>query len=157
MSNLSASVSLKFNNLPKLLGQSNYILWANAWKVAFRANRWWSIISGELKKPTAKGKEGTSSSESTSTSKSEITIDNWEVVNAQAHHMHNAAVDHTIQPNIATLDTAANAWQALKDLYNREMPNTTITILKTVLNRKLEDGASMHEHLTNFNNDWSRL
>ena len=71
--------------------------------------------------------------------------------------MLNTAVDHTILPNIATLDTAANAWQALKDLYDRETPNTTITLLKTVLNRKLEDGASMHDHLTNFNNDWSRL
>ena len=71
--------------------------------------------------------------------------------------MLNTAVDHTILPNIATLDTAANAWQALKDLYDRETPNTTITLLKTVLSRKLEDGASMHDHLTNFNNDWSRL
>ena len=76
--------------------------------MAFRANGWWSIVSGELKKPTAKGKEGTSS-ESTSTSESEITVDDWEVVNAQAHHMLNTAVDHTILPNIATLDTAANA------------------------------------------------
>ena len=88
MSEIGASVSLKFDNLPKLLGQSNYILWANAWKVAFRANRWWSIVSGELKKPTVKGKEG-SSSESASTSESEITVDDWETVNAQAHHMLN--------------------------------------------------------------------
>ena len=99
-----------------------------------------------LKKPTAKGKEGASesSSGSTSTSESEITVDGWKIDNAQAHHILNIAVDHIILHKIATLDTAANAWQALKDLYNRETPNTTVTLLKTALNRKLGDGASVH-------------
>ena len=124
MSNLSANIFLEFDNLPRLLGKSNYILWANTWKVAFQANRWWSIISGEFKKPMAKGEEGTSS-ESTSTGKLGATVNEWEVVNAQAHHMLNTAVDHTILPNIATLDTAANAWQALKDIYDCKTPNTT--------------------------------
>ena len=113
----------------------------------------WNTVSGEQKKPMAKGKGGTSSSERTSTSGSEITVDDWKIVSAQAHYMLNAAADHRILPNTATLDTAGNAWQALKDLYDRETPNTTIALLKTVLNRKLEDGASMHDHLTNFNND----
>ena len=32
--------------------------------------------------------------------------------------MLSTAVDHSVLPNIATLDTASSAWQALKDLYD---------------------------------------
>jgi len=71
--------------------------------------------------------------------------------------MLNTAVDHTILPNIANTDTAADAWKTLKDLYDRDTANTTITLLKTVLDRKLEDGTAIHDHLNSFNNDWARL
>jgi len=37
--------------------------------------------------------------------------------------------------------TDADAWKILKDLYDRETANTTISLLKTVLERKLKDGA----------------
>ena len=73
MSKIGASASLEFDNLPKLLGQSNYIPWANAWKVAFRANRWWNIVSDELEELTGEGKEGTPGN--IRTSKSEITVE----------------------------------------------------------------------------------
>ena len=102
MSKLSACVTLKFDNLPKLLEQINYVLCPNAWKAAFRANRWWSFASGKLKKPTVKGKVETSSSDSTSSSESEITVDDWEGGSQCS--------DHSILPNNSTLDTAANAW-----------------------------------------------
>lgn len=55
------------------------------------------------------------------------------------------AVSHPILSNTAILDTAANAWQALKDLYDRETANTTISLLRTVPNRKLGNEASMHD------------
>ena len=83
-----------------------------AWMVAFRANRWWYIVCGEFKKETSEGKETTSESTTGSTSESEVTVDEWEVVNPQAQQMLNTAVDHTVLPNISTLDTAANAWEA---------------------------------------------
>ena len=79
-----------------------------------------NTVSGKQKKTTAKGKEGTSSSESTSTSESEI-----------------------------TLDTAANAWQARKDQYDRETPDLTTTLLKTVLNQ----GASAHDCKRELNSE----
>jgi len=88
---------------------------------------------------------------------SQITEDKWDTVNNQAHHVPNTAVDHTILHNIASTETAAGAWKILKDLYDCETVNTTITLLKTILDRKLEDGASMHDHLNRFNNDWVRL
>jgi len=71
--------------------------------------------------------------------------------------MLNTTVDHTILPNIVSTETAAGTWKILKDLYDHETANTTLTLLKTVLDRKLEDGATMHDHLNGFNNDWVRL
>ena len=53
--------------------------------------------------------------------------------------------------------TAHEAWQALKDLYDRETVNTTINLLKNISERKLSDGASLQDHLTGFHNDWIRL
>ena len=106
----------------------------------------WNTISGKQKKTTAKGKEGISSSENTSTSKSEITVEDWETVNAQ---MLITAVGYTIHPNTATLDTAANAWQALKDQYDRKTPNTKTTLLKTILNH----GASAHNRKSELNSE----
>jgi len=35
------SASLKFEYIPKLLGQSNYITWSNAYD-------WWEIVNGEI-------------------------------------------------------------------------------------------------------------
>ena len=53
--------------------------------------------------------------------------------------------------------SAQAAWQALKDLYDRETVNTTINLLKNVTERKLADGAFLQDHLTGFHNDWIRL
>ena len=58
---------------------------------------------------------------------------------------------------VADAASAKEAWQALKDLYDRETVNTTINLLKNVTERKLADGASLQDHLTGFHNDWIRL
>ena len=53
--------------------------------------------------------------------------------------------------------SSKEAWQALKDLYGRDTVNTTISLLKSISERKLSDGASLQDHLTGFHNDWIRL
>ena len=158
---LTASTSLKFDNLTKLLGQSNYVLWSNAWKIAFKVCQWWNIVNGKIVRPGStldrKEKETEEPTTNSTVCILQITDDEWDIVNNQAHHMLNTAVDHTILPTIANTDTAADEWKTLKDLYDRDTANTTITLLKTILNRKLEDGAAIHDHLNSFNNDWARL
>src|SRR3978361_715310 len=120
---LTASTSLKFDNLPKLLGQSNYVLWSNAWKIAFKACRWWNIVNGEIVRPGSnldrKGKETEESSTTATAIVTQSTDNEWDIVNNQAHHMLNTAVDHAILPNIANTETAADTWKTLKDLYER--------------------------------------
>src|SRR3978361_1971668 len=100
---LTATTSLKFDNLPKLLGQSNYVLWSNAWKIAFKVCRWWNIVNGEIVRPgntlDRKEKETEGSSITGTAIGSQITDDEWDIVNNQAHHMLNTAVDNTILLN----------------------------------------------------------
>ena len=68
---LTASASLKFDNLLKLSGQSNYILWSNAWRIAFKACQWWNIVYGNIVRPRSitdpTGKETGEESSTTST------------------------------------------------------------------------------------------
>ena len=61
-----------------------------------------------------------------------------------------------LDDDLTTVTDAASskeAWQALKDLYDRDTVNTTINLLKNVTERKLVDGASLQDHLTGFHND----
>ena len=97
---LTASTSLMFDNLPKLLGQSNYVLWSNAWRIAFKACQWWNSINGEIVRPISstdlKEKDIAEDSSTTGTAPtSQITEEEWDIVNNQAHPMLNTGVDHT--------------------------------------------------------------
>ena len=42
-------------------------------------------------------------------------------------------VSSTLQPDIVAYDTAAEAWQAMKDSFDKETPNNDIISLKNVL------------------------
>ena len=111
---LTTLTSLKFDNLPKLLGQSNYVLWSNAWWIAFKACRWWNIVNGEIVRPRSttdlKEKEIAEDSSTTGTAPIlQITEEEWDIVNNQVHYMLNTAVDHTILHIIASTKTAADA------------------------------------------------
>ena len=98
-------------------------------------------MNGDIVRPRrisdSQGTETAGESSTTGTAPtSQITEDEWDTVNNQAHHMLNTAVDHTILHNIASTKTAAGAWKILKDLYDRETVNTTITLLKTILDHR---------------------
>ena len=65
-----------------------------------------------------------------------------------------------LDDDLTTVTDAASskeAWQALKDLYDRDTINTAINLFKNATERKLADGASLQDHLTGFHNDWIRL
>ena len=67
------------------------------------------------------------------------------------------AVSSTLQPDIVAYDTAAEAWQAIKDHFDKETPNTDIISLKNVLLNDFNIGQNIVDHTTNFENAWNRL
>jgi len=152
----SSRRNAKFEHIPKLSGQSNYLIWSNACEIAFHACKWWGIVNGTIAQPEDPEETGTSKASASATT-APITPDEWYDINFQALHALNTSVDPSILPNIVQLRSAPEAWTTLKNLYDRETNNTTITLLKTIVDRKLIEGASMSEHLSGFNNDWNRL
>ena len=61
-------------------------------------------------------------------------------------------VSSTLQPDIVAYDTAAQAWQAMKDRFDKETPNTDIISLKNVLLNDYKKGQNIVDHTTNFEN-----
>lgn len=159
----SAHSSLQIKNPSKLLGQYNYLIWARTWKVAFRACQWWDIFNGNIVRPTniKAGKtlaptEPAEATSGTDTHAVEVSAKEWDLINDQALHLLHTAVDSTILHNISIAETAAEAWPALKNLYDHETA-TSITLLKAVLDNKLKEGGFIQNHLENFSSNWNRL
>ena len=150
---MPVKLSFKIENLPKLEGQSNYTRWAGAIKLALKAYKLWSIVDGTKPRPrteTEKGKEPGV----LSTAEDQV---KWQEQDDQAKAVIMFSVMADDLTTVTDAASAQVAWQALKDLYDRETVNTIINLFKNVTERKLADGASLQDHLTGFHNDWIRL
>ena len=66
-------------------------------------------------------------------------------------------VSSTLQQDIVAYETAAKAWQALKDRFDKETPNTDIVSLKSILLNDFQIGQNIMDHSTNFESAWNRL
>jgi hypothetical protein len=123
----NANVSIKFDHLPRLAGQSNYVLRAGAWHLAFKLVKWWNAIDGTTEKPTG---EPDDLKESKTPENSQST---WAHVDVQSHAgIANTVEDHLLSTVIAA-KSAAEAWKSFKARFDRDTANTTITQLKNLL------------------------
>ena len=61
-------------------------------------------------------------------------------------------VSSTLQPDIVAYDTAAEAWQAMKDRVDKETPNTDLISRKKVLLNDFKIGQNIVDHTTTFEN-----
>ena len=48
-------ITFQAKDFPKLHGQENYQIWANAWEVAFTMMEVWDVINGEKPETPAEG------------------------------------------------------------------------------------------------------
>ena len=149
---MSDKIAFKIESLPKLEGLSNYTRWAGALRLTLEAYDLWDIVDGTREQPPTpssdKGKEKETSAEE---------VAKWRKLDSKAKA---TIMFSVLDDDLTTVTDAASskeAWQALKDLYDRDTVNTTINLLKNVTERKLVDGASLQDHLTGFHNDWIRL
>ncbi|KAH0602926.1 uncharacterized protein H6S33_007930, partial [Morchella sextelata] len=137
----TSNIPLKFDELSKLQGQSNYQTWASAWRITFNAVDWWEALSIE-------------NPDENDTELSKIEI---KKARKQMHSLLISAVCEEIQPTVVSAENAFHAWKALKDLYDRVSPNTTITLLSRILDTKMQEGRSLTEHLATFDVNWNTL
>jgi hypothetical protein len=141
--------SIKFENRPKLTGSDDYQLWRGAWEIAFDARGWLEVVDG-TQPQISKGKDVESFT-------STAIVDEWTLINKRARVALVQGISAEHLPIIISNTTAHGAWQALKDQYNRDTGNTTISLLKTITDTRLINGGSISEHLTAFTYRWQRL
>ena len=148
-----SKISFKIKSLPKLEGQSNYTRWVGAIRLALKAYKLWSIVDGTKPRPTTVATEKGKEQETGEPSGSDEDQVKWQEQDDRAKAVIMFSVMADDLTTVTDAATAHEAWQALKDLYDRKMVNTTINLLN-ISERKLSDGASLQDHLTGFHNDW---
>lgn len=135
------SGSVRFDGLPKLEGQSNYVNWAAAWQLALDTAEWWEVVSGEDPMPTSPGKE----------------LKNWLQINKRAKFNMMTGAVVSLQPLITAAPSAKAAWDVLKNKYDKENPVTTFSIMEKAFYTKMAEGSVVSDHITSFHNNWQRL
>ncbi|KAI1001629.1 hypothetical protein K3495_g6574 [Podosphaera aphanis] len=134
--------SLKFDKLPILTGSENYRCWAGSWQIAFDSMGFWEILTGETPRP-----DDTNSPD----------YENWKLSNKHVRAAILNAVDESLQTIVIDHPTAKEAWDKLQQRFDRETPNSTISLLKSITNLSLQDGENINDFLTTFNDAWNRL
>ena len=149
-SDKESSFSLTIKDYPKLTGKADYLTWAKSWQWALKSVRLWSIVDGSRKKPELR-LEGQSLDSDVKAG------GEWEEENTQTMFLLIQGVSSTLQPDIVAYDIVADAWQAMKDRFDKQTPNTDIISLKNVLLNDFKMGQNIVDHTTNFKNAWNRL
>ena len=135
---------------PKLTGKADYLTWAKSWQWAFKSAKLLSIVDESRKIPELWSEGQLSDSDVKAAGE-------WEEENTQAMFLLIQGVSSTLQPDIVAYDTEAEAWQGMKDRFDKETPNTDIISLKNVLLNNFKIGQNIVDHTTNFENAWNRL
>ena len=152
-----SGLSVKFDTLPKLTGQSNYKIWAAMWRDGLEAAGWWGLVNGEIPCPDKTKEEkatqtASSSSALTQDELLETDIRTWDRVNAKARFAIKSSVEQGVLPTVAYLIRAHEMWTALKKKFDYETPSSTINILRDVNELRCKDEANLSNHLTEFEN-----
>ena len=149
-SDKKSAFTLSIKDYPKLTGKADYLTWAKAWQWAFKSAKLWTLVDGSRKKPVLRSEGQSSDTEVKSAGE-------WEEENTNTMFLLIQGVSSTLQQDIVAYETAAEAWQALKDRFDKETPNTDIISLKNVLLNDFQIGQNIVYHTTNFENAWNRL
>jgi len=127
----TSNVLIRFDNLPKLAGQSNYLTWSGAWEIAYISIKWWKVIDGTTEKPAG---EPTDPNEKKTP---ENSLSTWTDIDGQAHGGIVNSVEEHLLSTVIEATSAADAWKTLKDRFDRETATSTVTQLKSLLKLEL--------------------
>ena len=147
----TSNVLIRFENLPKLAGQSNYLMWSGAWRIAYLSDKWWKVIDGTTGKPAG---EPTDPDEKKIP---ENSLSTWTDIDGQAHGGIVNSVQERLLSTVIQATSVAAAWKIIKGRFDRVTATSTITQLKLLLKLELSNEADLANRLTEFNNQWNRL
>ncbi|KHJ30325.1 hypothetical protein EV44_g3205 [Erysiphe necator] len=131
----------KLENYPILTGSDDYQDWASTWEIGFDMMGLKEVLVGEIPQPQPKT----------------TGWEEWNYANKLLRGYLVSAVDKTLRNMVTTQLTAKDAWFNIKARYDRETPATTLSLLRNLVDLKLEENGNVADHLTIFTNTWDRL
>ena len=124
---MSNKITFKIESLPKLEGLSNYTRWAGAYRLTLEAGNLWDIIDGTRERPAHSSDKGKELEKVLAED-----VAKWRKLDSRAKATIMFSVLDDDLTTVMDAATSKEAWQALKDLYDRDTVNTTINLLKNV-------------------------
>ena len=143
---------VKFGHVSRLAGQPNYHQWASAAKIYLPCTECWKIVTRTENRPT------TTAGDTTKDPKvllKEQTA--WDRKNNVAHAFLVGMVEPEFVELITNCDTAAEAWRALKDRFDRQNATAFHGMLAQLVSLRMDPSTSMKDHLTAFDTFWTRF
>ncbi|KAI0991146.1 hypothetical protein K3495_g17041, partial [Podosphaera aphanis] len=90
----------------------------------------------------------------------EKTSPNWETWNTANKLLRGylvSAVDRSLRNMITSQPSAKDAWANIKARFDRETPATTLSLLRNIVDLKLQENQNVSDHFNDFSNAWDRL
>ena len=77
--------------------------------------------------------------------------DEWNLLDRQVLGVIRLTLSKNVAHNVAKEKTTAGLMKALSDMYEKPSANNKVHLMKKLFNLKMGEGASVVEHLNNFN------
>ena len=136
---------LKFDNIEKLAGQSNYLTWCVVLSTVFDYYSCLDIVQGTELRPTPSTNPDNSAA-----------IATWDSLSKWVKGFILTAVTTEWQHIVSGATDAPAAWKSLQDRFDRCNTSSSLSLFKELINFKCPDSGVLLVHLTNFDQLWSR-
>jgi hypothetical protein len=136
--------SVKFSNVNKLTGSSDYPAWRDAAEFVLSTYGAWEVMTGTEAKPEEDEDE-------------QEKLNMWTNKNQLCRSYLIQTVDNKWFSILTTHKTPERIWKALQDKFARENTTAFYIQFKGLYDLKLDDTASMKDHLLEFDTHWNRI
>ena len=135
----------------KLTDQNNYHTWKGTSKIILTYIGCWDLVSGVTQRPSSEPL----------TSDTVYTINNslskWDRISNKALSFLVMNIDQSLIPLISSCNNAAQAWTILADKFDRKNAVSLHSLIKAITTLTYDEKSSLSDHLSNFDNLWTRL
>jgi hypothetical protein len=130
--------NIKFDNIKRLQGASNYLTWKKQTTIMLRFMKLWTVVSSPPDDSKMEDSE-------------------WQEKDLAAQAVLLSFVDSEWTDLVTDADNAHGAWKALEDKFDRKNTISVHNLLKTFMNLKYEPSESMFDFLSEYDQTWRRL
>ena len=135
---------LKFDNIEKLAGQSNYLTWCTVLSTVFDYYSCLDIVQETELRPTP-----------STNSDNSAAIATWDSLSKWVKGFILTAVTTEWQYIVSGTTDATTTWKSPQDCFDHHNTSSSLSLFKELINFKCPDSGVLLVHLTNFDQLWS--